>query len=127
MDMNMLPRWWAAFTAAWQTMPPAQTLARVVASGVDAWVPEHEVDLAETVPSEAVTVALDCEIALLDASGLFDAEGYLAHNPDVAKAGADRVAKEEKSRARLKNGELGLDFYGLRAKLTELGVQYVDE
>jgi 4-hydroxy-4-methyl-2-oxoglutarate aldolase len=46
---------------------------------------------------------------------------------ETAKAGADRVAKEEKSRARLKAGELGLDFYGLRAKLTELGVQYVDE
>jgi len=46
---------------------------------------------------------------------------------DVAKAGADRLAKEEKSRARLKNGELGLDFYGLRAKLAELGVTYVDE
>jgi 4-hydroxy-4-methyl-2-oxoglutarate aldolase len=46
---------------------------------------------------------------------------------DVAMSGADRVAKEEKSRARLKNGELGLDFYGLRAKLAELGVQYVDE
>jgi 4-hydroxy-4-methyl-2-oxoglutarate aldolase len=46
---------------------------------------------------------------------------------EIAKAGADRVAKEEKSRARLKNGDLGLDFYGLRAKLTELGVQYVDE
>ncbi len=46
---------------------------------------------------------------------------------EVAKAGADRVAREEKSRARLKNGELGLDFYGLRAKLAELGVQYVDE
>jgi 4-hydroxy-4-methyl-2-oxoglutarate aldolase len=46
---------------------------------------------------------------------------------DVATAGADRLAKEEKSRARLKNGELGLDFYGLRAKLAELGVQYVDE
>jgi 4-hydroxy-4-methyl-2-oxoglutarate aldolase len=43
---------------------------------------------------------------------------------DVARAGADRLAKEEKSRARLKAGELGLDFYGLRAKLAELGVQY---
>ena len=39
----------------------------------------------------------------------------------------DRVAKEEKTRERLRNGELGLDFYGLRAKLAELGVQYVDE
>ena len=34
----------------------------------------------------------------------------------------DRVAKEQKTRERLRNGELGLDFYGLRAKLTELGV-----
>jgi 4-hydroxy-4-methyl-2-oxoglutarate aldolase len=46
---------------------------------------------------------------------------------EVAKAGNDRLAKEEKSRARLKSGELGLDFYGLRAKLAELGVQYIDE
>ena len=38
-----------------------------------------------------------------------------------------RVTKEEKSRERLRKGELGLDFYGLRAKLTELGVQFVDE
>ena len=45
---------------------------------------------------------------------------------DVARLGAERVAKEEKSRERLRNGELGLDFYGLRAKLTELGVRYVD-
>ena len=45
---------------------------------------------------------------------------------DVAKAAADRFAKESKTRERLKNGELGLDFYGLRAKLTELGVKWVD-
>jgi len=43
------------------------------------------------------------------------------------KASQDRVAKEEKSRQRLRAGELGLDFYGLRAKLQELGVRYVDE
>lgn len=46
---------------------------------------------------------------------------------DVARLGQERVSKEEKSRARLKAGELGLDFYGLRAKLGELGVRYVDE
>ena len=46
---------------------------------------------------------------------------------EVAKLGADRVAKEEKTRERLRKGELGLDFYGLRAKLAELGVQYVDD
>jgi 4-hydroxy-4-methyl-2-oxoglutarate aldolase len=46
---------------------------------------------------------------------------------EVAKLSADRVAKEEKTRERLRKGELGLDFYGLRAKLAELGVQYVED
>ncbi len=46
---------------------------------------------------------------------------------EVARLSQDRIAKEEKSRARLKAGELGLDFYGLRAKLQELGVVYRDE
>ena len=46
---------------------------------------------------------------------------------EIARLGAERVAKEEKTRQRLRSGELGLDFYGLRAKLTELGVRYVDE
>ena len=46
---------------------------------------------------------------------------------EVARLGRERVAKEEKTRERLRSGELGLDFYGLRAKLTELGVRYVNE
>ena len=46
---------------------------------------------------------------------------------EVAKLAGDRIAKEEKTRAKLKAGELGLDFYGLRAKLTELGIRYVEE
>jgi 4-hydroxy-4-methyl-2-oxoglutarate aldolase len=46
---------------------------------------------------------------------------------EIARLGLDRVAKEEKTRERLRNGELGLDFYGFRARLAELGVRYVDE
>lgn len=46
---------------------------------------------------------------------------------EVAKLGQQRLEKEQKSRERLKAGEFGVDFYGLRAKLTELGVEYVDE
>ncbi|HVZ23223.1 MAG TPA: 4-carboxy-4-hydroxy-2-oxoadipate aldolase/oxaloacetate decarboxylase [Vicinamibacterales bacterium] len=49
-----------------------------------------------------------------------------ARAAEVAKAASDRFAKESKTRERLKSGELGLDFYGLRAKLAELGVTYVD-
>jgi 4-hydroxy-4-methyl-2-oxoglutarate aldolase len=46
---------------------------------------------------------------------------------EVARLGNERLVKEEKSRERLRKGELGLDFYGLRAKLAELGVRIVDE
>lgn len=46
---------------------------------------------------------------------------------EVAQLGQKRLEKESQSRAKLKAGELGLDFYGLRAKLKELGVEYVDE
>ncbi len=45
----------------------------------------------------------------------------------IAKLAADRIAKEEKSREKLRAGELGLDFYGLRAKLKELGAEWKDE
>jgi 4-hydroxy-4-methyl-2-oxoglutarate aldolase len=46
---------------------------------------------------------------------------------EVARLGAARIEKEEKSRERLKAGELGVDFYGLRVTLKELGVEYTDE
>lgn len=46
---------------------------------------------------------------------------------EVARLASERVAKEQKTRERLRAGELGVDFYGLRAKLAELGVRYVDE
>jgi 4-hydroxy-4-methyl-2-oxoglutarate aldolase len=45
---------------------------------------------------------------------------------EIRDLGAARIEKEMKSRERLKAGELGVDFYGLRAKLKELGVEYVD-
>jgi 4-hydroxy-4-methyl-2-oxoglutarate aldolase len=38
-----------------------------------------------------------------------------------------RIGKEAATRERLLAGELGVDFYGLRDKLAELGVEYVDE
>jgi len=59
-----------------------------------------------------------------------DADGVVvvprAAAADVARLGRERVAKEQKTRERLRQGELGLDFYGFRTKLAELGVQYID-
>jgi 4-hydroxy-4-methyl-2-oxoglutarate aldolase len=46
---------------------------------------------------------------------------------EVSKLSDQRRIKEEKSRERLRSGELGLDMYNLRAKLQELGVEWVDE
>jgi 4-hydroxy-4-methyl-2-oxoglutarate aldolase len=59
-----------------------------------------------------------------------DADGVVvvprAMADTVATLGTERVAKEQKSRERLRAGELGLDMYGWRERLTDLGVRYVD-
>jgi len=46
---------------------------------------------------------------------------------EVVRLSAARIEKEQRSRKRLQGGELGLDFYDLREKLKELGVEYVDK
>ncbi|HUI80815.1 MAG TPA: 4-carboxy-4-hydroxy-2-oxoadipate aldolase/oxaloacetate decarboxylase [Bryobacteraceae bacterium] len=65
------------------------------------------------------------DVIIADADGVVVVPREAA--ADVAKASEARIAKEEKTRERLRKGELGLDFYGLRAKLAELGVEFVDE
>jgi 4-hydroxy-4-methyl-2-oxoglutarate aldolase len=47
--------------------------------------------------------------------------------PDVLEQCAAREAKEAKVRQRLKAGELGLDIYGMRERLSERGLEYRDE
>lgn len=45
--------------------------------------------------------------------------------PDALKASDARAEKEAATRAAFQQGELGLDRYGLRPKLEELGLEYV--
>lgn len=45
---------------------------------------------------------------------------------EVLGAARERISKEEETRRRLQEGELGLDFYGLRAKLEALGTRWMD-
>ena len=49
------------------------------------------------------------------------------HGAEIARLAGERFEKELKNREQLKSGKLGVDMYGLRAKLAELGVRYVDE
>jgi 4-hydroxy-4-methyl-2-oxoglutarate aldolase len=65
------------------------------------------------------------DVIVADADGVVVVKREAA--AEVARLAAERFAKEQKTRERLKSGELGVDFYGLRAKLAELGVRYVDE
>ena len=65
------------------------------------------------------------DVIVADVDGVVVVPRQLADQ--VARLGEERLAKEEKSREKLRSGELGLDFYGLRAKLTELGATWVDD
>lgn len=49
----------------------------------------------------------------------------LASVPKVVEATQARVAKEEKTRAVLAGGTLGLDYYAMRERLAEKGLRYV--
>jgi 4-hydroxy-4-methyl-2-oxoglutarate aldolase len=57
-----------------------------------------------------------------------DDDGVVVVPRDEAAAALDaaraRVAREDATRARLAAGELGVDIYGLRDRLVELGVEY---
>ena len=59
-----------------------------------------------------------------------DADGVVVVPRESAAAVADaadqRLAKEQRTRDRLKAGELGLDIYGLRDVLARLGVVWRD-
>jgi 4-hydroxy-4-methyl-2-oxoglutarate aldolase len=46
--------------------------------------------------------------------------------PRALAASQARVEKEAATRAAFRDGELGLDRYGLRARLADLGIEYVD-
>ena len=81
----------------------------------------------------SVNVPVVCAGALVNPGDVIvaDADGVVVvprrTAADAARQGMERVAKEQKSRERLRAGELGLDMYGWRPRLAELGVRYVDD
>jgi 4-hydroxy-4-methyl-2-oxoglutarate aldolase len=81
----------------------------------------------------SVNIPIVCAGALVNPGDVIvaDADGVViaprACAVEIAKLAQHRIAKEAATRERLRAGELGLDFYGLRAKLKELGVEYQEE
>ena len=45
---------------------------------------------------------------------------------EVCQLSQERIAKEKASRERLRSGELGFDFYGMKEKLEAMGVEFED-
>jgi 4-hydroxy-4-methyl-2-oxoglutarate aldolase len=81
----------------------------------------------------SVNVGIVCAGAVVEPGDVVvgDQDGVVvvkrAAAAEVVRLGKTRIAKEEETRRRLRAGELGVDFYNLRAKLAELGVKYIDE
>ena len=77
----------------------------------------------------SVNVPVVCAGALVEAGDLIvaDDDGVVVVKRNevaaVTQAAEQRVRKEEDTRARLARGELGLDIYGLRQKLSDLGLK----
>jgi 4-hydroxy-4-methyl-2-oxoglutarate aldolase len=78
----------------------------------------------------SVNVPIVCAGASIDPGDVIvaDDDGVVvvkrADAAKVAAASEQRVKKEDKTREQLARGELGLDIYGLRAKIAELGLEY---
>ena len=79
----------------------------------------------------SVNVPVVCAGALVEAGDVIiaDDDGVVVVRrtlaSEVAAAAEQRVRKENATRERLARGEFGLDIYGMRKKLTELGLKYL--
>ncbi len=62
------------------------------------------------------------DVIVADDDGVVVVARELAEAAVVASA--ERTAKEDRMRQRLAAGELGLDIYGIRTKLSDMGLQY---
>ena len=81
----------------------------------------------------SVNIPINCAGAIVHPGDVIvaDMDGVVvvprATAAETAKASTERIAKEQKTRERLRNKELGVNIYGLKARLLEMGVRYVDD
>jgi 4-hydroxy-4-methyl-2-oxoglutarate aldolase len=104
--------------------------AELASMGFPVWAKAVSAQGTVKATAGSVNVPVVCAGALVNPGDVVvgDVDGVVVVARDraeeVATLGEARLAKEDKTRERLRNGELGIEFYGLRAKLKELGVEY---
>jgi len=107
-------------------------LAELRAMGFGVWsaAVSAQGTVKETAGAVNVPVSIGGQIVRPGDAIIADDDGVVCvPRADVGQALAAaraRVAREERARAVLADGQLGLDLYGLRDKLAARGVQYVD-
>lgn len=107
-------------------------VADLIAMGFHVWTRAVSAQGTVKATPGSVNVPIVCAGARVDPGDVVvaDDDGVCivprAQAESASKASEARLAKEAETRKALAAGELGLDRYGLRAKLAELGVEYVD-
>lgn len=79
------------------------------------------VNLPVTIGGQTINAG---DVVVADDDGVVVIDRVMATT--VLGASRERIAREETIRNRLEDGELGVDFYGLRERLEGLGVRWVD-
>src|SRR5262245_40331576 len=108
-------------------------VADVTAMAVPAWAKAICAQGTVKATAGSVNIPVVCASAIVrpgdvivgDTDGVVVVSRAIANT--IAKLGTERVAKEQKLRERFRAGELGLDVYGWRPRLADLGVRYVDQ
>lgn len=107
-------------------------LADLTAMGFPVWAKAISAQGTVKAGPGCVNLHLVCAGAIVRPGDVIvaDLDGIVVVPVEGAKQVADlakqRQAKEADTRERLRSGEFGLDLYGLRAKLAELGVEYIE-
>ena len=105
---------------------------RISALGFPVWSTAISAQGTSKTIAGSVNIPIVCAGAAVNPGDVIvgDADGVVVvareSAPTVADAADQRLAKEQRTRDRLKAGELGLDIYGLRDVLAQRGVVWRD-
>lgn len=107
-------------------------VAELTSMGFPVWAKAISAQGTVKATAGSVNVDIVCAGAIVSPGDVIvgDADGLVVvprrEAAEVVRRGDQRRLQEEQAREKLRAKALGLDMYGLRGKLSELGIEYVD-